>query len=108
MTPSRSWGLLSALPGLSIAALWLTTNQAFRWQLKCTFQHASWIGPLTVAACALALFAFAATLTFATEAAGNRAFSPLTRFGWVMLLIAASPLSLPLYWSLHLRSPAGR
>jgi hypothetical protein len=63
------------------------------------------MGYVTVGAGVLLLCALAATLTFATEAAGNRAFQPLKRFEWVLASVLGRPLTLPLYWALHPRSP---
>ncbi len=103
MRYSRSWAILAAAPALSVAALFLTTNDRIRWLFRCNYGLPHLMGYATVGACIFALFALAATLTFATEAAGNDDFHPLARAAWAFALIGASPLTLPLYWALYLR-----
>jgi hypothetical protein len=71
--------------------------------MACTVYRPKWIGPLRVAALVLALFALAATLTIATEAAGDRARHPLQRFGWVLLIVLFAPVAAPVYWARYLR-----
>lgn len=103
MSISTSWGLLALWPALAATALYVTTNERVRWVVRCQYHYPHLIGYATVAACVLVLFAFAATLTFATEAAGNRAFHPLKRFAWVLAIVLAPPITLPLYWVRHIR-----
>ena len=56
-----------------------------------------------MSAMVVALFAFAATLTIATEAAGDRSRHPLQRFGWVLLIVLFAPIAAPVYWERYLR-----
>ena len=100
---SRSWAMLALTPASSVAALFLTSNTQVRWIVRCDYGFPHLMGYATVGACIFALFALAATLTFATEAAGNRDFHPLERALWAFALVIASPLALPLYWALYLR-----
>jgi len=103
MQISSSWALLVPWPAIATAALYTATNSRVRWVVRCQYHSPHLIGYATVATCVLALFAFAATMTFATEAAGNPEFHPLKRFGWVLAIVVGSPLTLPLYWALHIR-----
>lgn len=106
MSTSTSWAILTPWPALALGTLWLTSNAHVRWIVRCQFKEPKLVGHATVGACVLALFALAATLTFATHAITNATFHPLKRFVWVIAILAASPLTLPLYWALHLRNSA--
>jgi len=105
MSPSKSWAVLACLPAASAIALYLSNSRQFRWLLRCGLYRPSWVGYASVGAYVLLLFAFAATMTFATEAAANRNFHPFKRFGWTLAILVGAPLALPLYWALYLRAP---
>jgi len=104
MSAARTWAVLSAFPPLAALALVLAENDRLDWVVRCTYRLPAIAGYFRVGAMLLALFALAVSLTFVTQAAGTRAFGPWQRFAWALALLVASPLMVPLYWFLYLRS----
>jgi hypothetical protein len=103
MSRSKSWAVIAALPPLTAGALGALSYERAQWFARC---HGipPWLGTATAVSFGLVLVALAALLTIATEAARRPQHGPLQRFGWVLALFVASPLTAPLYWALYLRA----
>jgi hypothetical protein len=100
MTPSKSWGVLAAVPLVCGVALRLSISNHLSWLVRWRSAFPDLISYGTVV---LSLLALAVTFTFATAAAQNRELEPVKRVVWVLALVLFSPLLAPLYWSFHIR-----
>ena len=105
LSPSKSWGIVAALPALAVTVVWLQLNQRVRIFFRCNYRLPHWldfvVGPwLLLAVVAVGM---AALLTIATEAARHPHHGPVRRLFWVFALLVAGPVAAPLYWALHLR-----
>lgn len=103
MSISRSWALVAPWPALAAIVMYVTSNARVRWLLRCQYHRPNLLGYTTLAAGVLVLFAFVATMMFASEAARNPELHPAKRVVWLLAIVIGSPLTVPLYWALHIQ-----
>ncbi len=103
MRDSTTWAILAVTPALASLARWLAFDPRVSSVMRLRYHVRHWDGAGQAIATTLLLLALAVTLTFATAVIQNQSLPPGRRFIWVLLLLVASVLTVPLYWAVHLR-----
>ncbi|HEY2406397.1 MAG TPA: hypothetical protein VGI10_10365 [Polyangiaceae bacterium] len=103
MKASRTWRLLAVSPVLAAPLWWFAFDPKVSWKMHNVYRVGLWDRVAHPLAVVVGLFALAATLTFATDAAQNPALPAGRRFILVVWMIVAAPLAVPLYWAVFVR-----